>query len=281
MGDLRTVYRYERSGSLPWSLTQAVALEDAAPLLAVFDRDGVRSCAAVEFEHDAGFGAQGDARLVALRVALLPAGSETRQSRRMVASARTPSIHAKPSPMHCRVPAPKGNQAKRGRAALSRDAFLGHFLGALRRRLTGEAIGIVAFGVGPPAGIVMDDDLRGDEHRALRDGEAAEGVGLGRGARRDPHRRIEAQGFCEVLPGERETRVVRCGGGLGGEDCARFFMQALLPLRVERGEPEREAEAIGGGLVAGEQEGEAFVAHLAIGHAAGAAFGIDGGDKCR
>jgi hypothetical protein len=94
--------------------------------------------------------------------------------------------------------------------------------------------------------------------------------------RRDPHGRIEAQGLCEVLPDEWEACVVRGGGGLGAEDCARFFVQALLPLGMKRGEPEREAEAVGGGLVAGEQEGEAFVAHLAIGHAAGAAFGIDG-----
>src|SRR5580704_10785110 len=99
----------------------------------------------------------------------------------------------------------------------------------------------------------------GDEHRALRDGEAAEGVGLGRGARRDPHWRVEAEGLGEVLPGERETRVVRGGGGLGAEDCARFFMQALLPLRVERREPQRKAETVGGGLMAGEQESEALV----------------------
>ena len=126
---------------------------------------------------------------------------------------------------------------------------------------------------------MMKDDLRRYEQRAFRDGETAEGVALGRGARRDPYGWIETQGFGEVLPGERETAVVRGCGGFAGEDLTGFLMQALLPFGMERGEPQGEAQAVGGGLVAGEQKGEAFIAHLAIGHAAGAAFGIDGGKE--
>ena len=67
------------------------------------------------------------------------------------------------------------------------------------------------------------------------------------GARRDPDGRIEPQGFGEVLPGERETHVVRGSGDFAGEHAPRFFVEALLPFGMERGEPESEAEAVGRG----------------------------------
>ena len=59
----------------------------------------------------------------------------------------------------------------------------------------------------------------------------------------------------------------------------RFVVQTLLPFGMERGEPEGETEAVGRGFMTGEQQGEAFVADLAIGHAAGLAFGVDGGKE--
>lgn len=126
---------------------------------------------------------------------------------------------------------------------------------------------------------MVDDDLRRDEECAPGDGEAAEGVGLRGGARRDPDGRIETQRFGEVLPGERKLRVVCRAGGFSCEDLLRFVVQALLPFGMERGEPEGEAEAVGRGFMPGEQQGKAFVAHLAISHAAGLAFGVDCGHK--
>ena len=58
----------------------------------------------------------------------------------------------------------EGNQAKRGRAVLSRAVL---FLRRAERAPGRRSVRVVALGIGPPALVVMDDDLRRDEERSL------------------------------------------------------------------------------------------------------------------
>ncbi len=59
--------------------------------------------------------------------------------------------------------------------------------------------------------------------------------------------------------------------------------ELLLDVRVAGEEPEGEGEGVGGGLVAGEKDGEALVADLGVGHAGfsagGGGFGVGGGEE--
>ena len=144
----------------------------------------------------------------------------------------------------------------------------------------GKAAGIEAERVGPPAGVVVDDELGGDEVGAFGDALAgAHGVGLVGGAGDDPGGRVEAHGFGEdalyigeaaEVGGFGRARVA-VGVAADGED---FFAHAGLDVLMSGGEPEEEGEGVGGGFVPGEQDGEGFVAHLAVGHGAGFVFGF-------
>ena len=94
-------------------------------------------------------------------------------------------------------------------------------------------------------------------------------VGLGAGAAAEhPDGGVEAHGFGEDHVGEAEVGIVGGSGLAVAEDANGFVVALLLDFGVFGKQPEGEGEGVGGGLVAGEQDGEALVADLLVGHAA-------------
>ena len=85
---------------------------------------------------------------------------------------------------------------------------------------------------------------------------------------------MKAHGLGEDHPGEAQVGIVGGSGLAGAEDADGFTVTLLLDLGMTGEEPEREAEGVGGGLMTGEQNSEALVAHLLVAHAA---VGFGGG----
>ena len=129
----------------------------------------------------------------------------------------------------------------------------------------------------------MDGELRGEESGAGGDGVAGDLVRGDAHPGGDPDGWIEAHGFGEDLGGEGEVGVVRGGwiaGGVGcvrAEDGAGFFVELLLGFGVGGEEIEGEGEGVGGGLVAGEEDGDALVVDLLVGHLICRGLGVSGG----
>jgi hypothetical protein len=113
-----------------------------------------------------------------------------------------------------------------------------------------------------------------EEDGAFGHREAAPHVGFGGGTGDGPDGWVETHGLGEAGVGPGELVVVGglciAGRGAGTEDGDGFLVEAFEGFGVAREEPEGKAEAVSRGFVSGEQGGDAFVAHLLVGHAAGA-----------
>ncbi len=94
---------------------------------------------------------------------------------------------------------------------------------------------------------------------------------MGGHAAHGPGGRVEAHGFCEDLLGVAEGGVVGQRGeallGAGAEDGVEFGVELCFDFGVLTEEVPGPGEAVGYGLVAGEEDGEDFVADLLVGHA--------------
>ena len=133
-----------------------------------------------------------------------------------------------------------------------------------------EAAGLEAIGLGPEAGVAVDDDLRGEQVGAGWDGEAAELVRLGAGgAAQDPDRRVEAHAFGKDHVAIAQGWIIGCCGWAVAEYANGFVVKLVLGLGVFGEQPERKAEGVGGSFMAGKHDGEAFVAYLFVAHAVG------------
>ena len=101
-------------------------------------------------------------------------------------------------------------------------------------------------------------------------------TGFGGHAAHGPGGRVETHGFGEDLLGVAEGGVVGEGGetafGGGAEDGVEFGVEFGFGFGVLAEEVPGPGEGVGYGLVAGEEDGEDFVADLLVGHASG--FGV-------
>jgi len=148
--------------------------------------------------------------------------------------------------------------------------------GAFGLGFDGETAGVEAHGIGPPARVVVHDKLRGDEVRAFGDAfSGAHGVVLDGGAGDDPGGGIEAHRFGEDALEVFELAEVRGLGEAIAADGSYLVAHTLLDFGMPGHLPERKGEGVGGGLVAGEEDGEGFVADLAVRHGAGVVHGFE------
>jgi len=153
--------------------------------------------------------------------------------------------------------------------------------GEARTRLCGlfgvgrEAVGIEAERVRVEARVAVNDKLRSGNDVSLLDFVACNLVRLGAGADGDPDGRVETKDLGEDLGGVREAAVVVGGGGAVAKDGDGFVVKASLNVLVLGKAPKGEAEGVGRGLVPSEDDGEAFVTDLLVGHDVGGVFGVD------
>jgi hypothetical protein len=142
----------------------------------------------------------------------------------------------------------------------------------------GEAVGVEAEGIGKVLGVAADDVLAEEEVCAGGDSVGAKLNGCGGHAAHGPGGWIEAHGFGEDLFGVAEGGVVGEGGEAllraGAEDGVEFGVEFGFDVGVLAEEVPGPGEGVGYGLVAGEKDGEDFVADLLVGHAGVLAGGV-------
>jgi len=127
------------------------------------------------------------------------------------------------------------------------------------------------FGGIVPAGIPMDDPRDSGDAGTFGDGVAGELMVFDGQARDGPSWRIETHGFGEDVAGVGELREIIESGSAAIEDGVEFGMKFFFDAGMLREEPPGPGEGAGGGLVAGKEESESFIAELLCGHA-GAVF---------
>jgi hypothetical protein len=140
----------------------------------------------------------------------------------------------------------------------------------------GETVGIEAERFRVEARVAVNDKLRSRNDVSRLDFITGDLVRLGTGADGDPDGRVETKDLGEDLGGVWEAAVVVGGGGAAAKDGDGFFVEASLNVLMLGKGPESEAECVRGGLVASEDDGQAFVTDLLVGHGVGGVFWVDG-----
>ena len=160
---------------------------------------------------------------------------------------------AKWLPMQTRGPSPNGMYAP---------------FGSRRMQVALPALGAEGLGVVEPAGVAVEDPLRDQQLRPLRDGVAADLERLDRLAADRPGGRIEPHRLADDVA--RVGQPGHVGGRRGpavAEDLVELGREPGLGLGVAGEQVEGVGQRQRGGLVAGEEEGHALVAELPVGHA--------------
>ena len=185
--------------------------------------------------------------------------TRTRQARPSSASMVAASDQANCSPMHILGPAPKGRYAPRGWPGA---------LGSKRLRLSGRptqpAVGLEAFGLGPPPRVAMQQGRADQAHRPDRHRAPTEEHRLEDSSAEHPRRRPQPQRLGEHGHGQgQRVRPVACRG------CRRLGIPlglelgAYRRLMIYRGEGPGEGR--GGRLVPGQQQRHHLVPDLPVG----------------
>ena len=164
--------------------------------------------------------------------------------------------------------------------------------------LGGEAVGVEAEGVGEEFWGAVHDVLGEEKVGSGGDAVGAELDVLGGEAAHGPSGGVEAHGFGEDLLGVAELREVgeggeawthvlgsRCGVPEFGwaQDVVEFGVEAGFGFGILAEAVPGPGQGVGNGFVAGEEDGEDFVADLLVVHAFGSADGVfvfvAGGEK--
>ena len=163
--------------------------------------------------------------------------------------------------MQIRRPPPKGRYADRGRV-LRRAA-----MGALPSQAgappacRGEAGRIERFGVGPPAGVVVDVVDRDDHRGAGTDVVPVDDVVLDRLPGDDPHRREVALRLLDARRGPLQSPQLSGGGPTTGEHIVDFGQHPGSCIGVACHQVPEPGHRVGGGLVPGQHERQRLIAH--------------------
>ena len=127
------------------------------------------------------------------------------------------------------------------------------------------AVGVEVMGVGPEAGVYVGDAGGEEEDGISGEARRAEGEGAEGAAADEPGGGMEAQGFGDDLAGVGE----RGGVGVFGVSLVYFGFKSLAHGGMLGENVPGPGEGVGDGFVAGEEEGEGFVALLGGSEAAG------------
>lgn len=142
--------------------------------------------------------------------------------------------------------------------------------------LVGPALREKFFGVGPKARIAMGDPLAHQNGGFGAEGIGAQVEGLQRLAADGPGGRVKAHGFGNDHAGEgKAVDIVRAWRDLA-EGGVEFGVQLLLNIGMFGQKIPGEGQGVGGGFVAGGEEGVAFGKQLRIVHGAAVLFGVVG-----
>lgn len=127
------------------------------------------------------------------------------------------------------------------------------------------AFGAEVEGIGEVAGVAVEGPLDDDEGGFFGDAVAAEFELLLVFASEGPGGGPEAHGFGDDPAGAFEVGEVGGGGQAVAEDAVEFFVEKLLFVGIAGEEPEGEGHGVGGGFVAGGEDGDGLVAQLLVG----------------